>query len=79
MPRKRQAKPKFTGEQRQCRLSGCGAMFQVPLSAKNKEFCSTQHRQQFHSARRAEAFEALAKAEAGQGPGQEPQVEEKQP
>lgn len=41
----------------------CGEEFTPPASAKHKRFCSARHREQWHSARVAEAKRLLAAAE----------------
>lgn len=61
---------RFTKERRACRLPGCQASFLVPTSAKNKEFCTAEHRFAFHAAQRQEAMALLRKATSQEESGE---------
>ena len=60
--------PRFTGERRKCRLTGCPATFDVPIAAKNKEFCSATHRSQFHAEQHRQAMALLRETQVKETP-----------
>lgn len=57
--------PRYTGEFRRCKLPGCGVSFNIPLAAKNKEFCGPEHRLRFHSDERKRALALLHAGQEG--------------
>lgn len=46
------------------RCAWCGVSFAAPAAAPHKRFCSAEHRQAWHDARRKAAEESLRRSEA---------------
>lgn len=54
------------GSTKTCKLDGCDRTFEIKKSAPHQEFCSSDHRVEWHNRRRKSAEELLLEKEKGQ-------------